>query len=108
MLDKAVEAHLLYDLYGPLLTDRQRRMVELRFFDDWSLSEIAEELGVSRQAVNDALRRTLAQLEGYEEKLGLLGAVRWRKKQAEPLLAKLHDKYGVDDETLASFRDLLT
>lgn len=66
----------LYDLYGTLLTDRQKEMVELYYLDDWSLSEIASHFGVSRQAVHDNLHRSAEQLEAYESALSLLATAR--------------------------------
>ncbi|WP_249226905.1 YlxM family DNA-binding protein [Alicyclobacillus mengziensis] len=66
----------LYDLYGALLTDRQKEMVELYYLDDWSLSEIASHFGVSRQAVHDNLHRSAEQLETYESALSLLETTR--------------------------------
>lgn len=62
----------LFDLYGGLLTDKQRDCLNMYFYDDLSLSEISEELGVSRQAVHDLLKRVEQTLEKYENKLGLL------------------------------------
>jgi uncharacterized protein len=72
MIDKVTRVVNLYDLYGVLLTERQREMMELYFFDDWSLAEVAENLGVSRQAVHDNIRRAEEQLESYEHALSLL------------------------------------
>ena len=66
----ATELILLYDYYGDLLTERQRECFELRYNQDLSLGEIAEELGVSRQAVNDNLTRTEALLRRMEENIG--------------------------------------
>jgi predicted DNA-binding protein YlxM (UPF0122 family) len=66
MIDKVTRMASLYDLYGGLLTDRQRQIIELTYFDDWSLSEIAEHLQVTRQAVHDNLHRAEEQLEHYE------------------------------------------
>ena len=63
---------LLYDFYGQLLTDRQREITELYTQENYSLAEIAEELGISRQGVHDAVRNARKALEGYEEKLGLV------------------------------------
>jgi predicted DNA-binding protein YlxM (UPF0122 family) len=71
MIDKVTRVGLLYDLYGELLTAHQRQLVELYYFDDWSLAEVAEEVGVSRQAVHDNLRRSEDQLEHYEAALHL-------------------------------------
>lgn len=65
----------LWDVYGPLLTARQREMADLYFNYDLSLGEIAEQKGVSRQSVSDCLHKCRGQLEEYEEKLGLAKAL---------------------------------
>jgi predicted DNA-binding protein YlxM (UPF0122 family) len=72
MIDRVTKVVNLYDLYGSLLTKRQRELVEMYYFDDWSLAEIAEHLKISRQAVHDNLRRAEEQLETYEQALKLL------------------------------------
>ena len=66
----ALEMTLLFDYYGDLLTDRQRMCFDLRYNQDLSLAEIAEELQVSRQSIHDILTRTEAQLRNMEEKTG--------------------------------------
>ncbi|MBQ3281479.1 MAG: YlxM family DNA-binding protein [Eubacterium sp.] len=63
---------LLYDLYGSLLTDKKRTVMECYHEDDMSLGEIADDMGISRAAVHDSLKSAEAQLEQYEKKLGLL------------------------------------
>ncbi len=62
----------LYRMYGPLLTEKQRTCTELYFYDDLSLSEIADGMKISRQAVSDLLRRVKESLEHDEELLGFL------------------------------------
>ena len=62
----------LFDLYGGLLTAKQHQCLSFYFYDDLNLSEIADELGVSRQAVHDLLKRVEKTLEQYESKLNLL------------------------------------
>ena len=62
----------LYDFYGELLTDHQREVYEDFVLNDLSLSEIAQEEGISRQGVHDLVKRCDRILEGYEEKLHLL------------------------------------
>ncbi len=62
----------LYDFYGELLNPHQRGIYEDYVLNDLSLAEIAEEVGTSRQAVHDIIRRCTKTLESYEEKLGLL------------------------------------
>lgn len=62
----------LYDFYGELLTEHQQNIYEDFVLNDFSLSEIAEEAGISRQGVHDLVKRCDRILEGYEEKLHLL------------------------------------
>lgn len=66
----ALEMTLLFDYYGELLTPRQRQCFDLRYNQDLSLSEIAQELEVSRQGVYDNLSRAEALLRNMEEKTG--------------------------------------
>ena len=66
----AWELAMLFDTYGGMLTDKQRDCFDMRYNQDLSLGEIAQELGVSRQAVNDNLTRTEALLRRMEENIG--------------------------------------
>ena len=66
----ALEMVLLLDYYGGMLTDKQRDCFDMRYNQDLSLGEIAEAMGVSRQAVNDNLTRTEATLRRMEENIG--------------------------------------
>lgn len=78
-LERAVRLGQLLDLYGPLLTDRQRQFVKLHFEDDLSFGEIAKEFGISRQAIHDAVKHAEQSLEEYDAKLHLApGSVRRR------------------------------
>lgn len=63
---------LLYDFYGTLLNDSQNKVMALYHEDNLSLSEIASELGMSRQAVHYTLKKAEHALGEYEEKLGLV------------------------------------
>ncbi|HIY02387.1 MAG TPA: YlxM family DNA-binding protein [Candidatus Blautia faecipullorum] len=71
-MEKFVEQTLLYDFYGELLTERQQQVYETVVLEDYSLSEVAEELGISRQGVHDMIRRCNHTLEEYEGKLHLV------------------------------------
>lgn len=66
----ALELTLLFDYYGDLLTQRQKLCFDMRYNQDLSLSEIAQELNVSRQGVYDNLSRAEALLKNMEEKTG--------------------------------------
>ena len=61
----------LYDLYQNLLTKKQREYFEAAYFDDSSISEIADEFGVSRNAVHDQIKKTISKLNDFDEKLQL-------------------------------------
>ncbi len=63
---------MLLDFYGELLTDKQRECYDLHYNEDLSLSEMAEQLSISRQGVWDNIRRAEMSLSEYEEKTGLL------------------------------------
>ncbi len=63
---------LLYDFYGQLLTEHQRDIYEEFMLEDLSLSEIADEHGISRQGVHDTVKRCDKLLEKYEDKLQLV------------------------------------
>nr|WP_294493498.1 YlxM family DNA-binding protein [uncultured Mediterraneibacter sp.] len=71
-MNKILEQALLYDFYGELLTAHQKEVYEQFVLDDLSLSEIAEDAGISRQGVHDLVRRCQKSLEGYEAKLHLV------------------------------------
>ena len=84
-MEKIVEQGLLYDFYGELLTEHQRHIYEDVVFNDMSLSEIAEEQGISRQGVHDLVKRCDRILGGYEEKLGLVDKFNRTKKMVEEI-----------------------
>jgi predicted DNA-binding protein YlxM (UPF0122 family) len=84
------EVILLLDFYESLLTDKQIEIMKYHYEDDLSLSEIAENLDVSRSAVSDLIKRTLNQLTQYEDKLKLVANYRKRAMIYEEML-KLND-----------------
>ena len=59
----------LFDAYGALLNEHRREVCELYYLCDLSLTEIAEQKGISKQSVSDALAQSRRLLEGYEQKL---------------------------------------
>ena len=101
--EKNAEVSMLLDFYGPLLTDKQREMLRLRVEEDLTLGEIAEGFSVSRQAVNDALKKAEKTLFEMEEKLHL--AQRYKLLQNE--VDRAHDALESGD-TKAAAQILLT
>ena len=84
-MEQIVKQTLLYDFYGELLTEHQRQIYEDVVFGDLSLSEAADDYGISRQGVHDLLKRCNKLLEGYEEKLHLLEKFLENQKKAEEI-----------------------
>ena len=70
-VERKAELCLLRSFYGDMLTDKEKSAAELYLDEDLSLAEIAEEMGISRQAVHDTLNRAFQKLDELEEKLSL-------------------------------------
>ena len=83
MEDSRVMRSMLLDFYGQLLTEKQRECFDLHFNEDLSLSEIAEQSGISRQGVWDNIRRAEATLRELEEKTGLVRRVMELERELE-------------------------
>ena len=71
LMAKNLDVTLLFDIYGEMLTEKQRDFIVYYYEDDLSLSEIAQNEGITRQGVRDAIKRAETQLFLFEEKLGL-------------------------------------
>lgn len=71
MFEKNLNMGFLLDFYGDVLTERKRDALDFYYNDDMSLSEVAEELGISRQGARDVIKKAEDELLFYEEKLGL-------------------------------------
>lgn len=82
---KKLELSMLCDIYGKLLSDKQRDAVELYCNEDYSLSEIAGNTGISRQGVRDQIKHAESQLVTFEETLGLLKKSRYISEKLNEL-----------------------
>ena len=87
MFEKNLEIGYLLDFYGEILSERKRDIMDLYYNDDLSLSEIAEQMGITRQAVRDSIKKTEQELFFYEEKLGLRRRLTEAETRAETALA---------------------
>ena len=85
---------LLLDFYGELLTEKQRSCYDLHVNEDLSLSEIAEQLGISRQGVWDNIRRAESALTEIEEKTGLMGRFEETREALDGIAARLEALAG--------------
>ena len=87
MLEAFLRRSALFDFYGALLTEKQQKCLSMSLLEDYSLSEISEMLGISRQAVHDMLHRSEQAMEEYEMRLGLLA----RNQNERKMLAGVYD-----------------
>lgn len=79
---------MLYDIYGSLLTDKQKDYFEEYYFKNLSLGELATKYNVSRNAVHKQLKETIKRLENYEDNLKLAK----KNKMLEEIIKKVSDK----------------
>lgn len=92
-------ASMLYDFYGALLNENQLEVMTMYHEDNLSLSEIADELGMTRQAVHYTLKKAEAKLEEYDSKLGLVESYRVNQERANKIVKSLRD-LAVDENKL--------
>ena len=108
-MERIVERGLLYDFYGELLTEHQRRIYEDAVSGDLSPSEIAEQQGISRQGVHDLVRRCQKALEGYEEKLHLVDrflAVKEKVGEIDSILTDWEERKQEPEEIIKEIRGI--
>ena len=99
-MEEKIEQAYLYDFYGELLNEHQRRIYEDFVFNDLSLGEIADEEGISRQGVHDMVKRCTKTLEGYEEKLHLIAKFMSAKHSVEQIPALTKQFHESHDEAV--------
>ena len=103
-MGKNLEISLLLDFYGEMLTEKQRDMVDYYYNDDLSLSEIAENEGITRQGVRDSIKRAETQLLEMEERLHLVQRFRDMRGDFEQIsrdareIAEANDRQGYSRE----------
>ncbi len=106
-MDRIYYITLLIDIYGELLTDKQRAVMTAYYFDDYSLNEIGEELGITRQSVQDMIKRTEKLLNNYEQKLMLVEKHIKRKSCVDKAL-KLIDSNEHKSSVFTELKKLLS
>lgn len=106
-MEDRVEISLLMDIYSPLLTEKQKNIMELYYNDDLSLAEIAELNNTSRQAIHDLIKRCYKQILSYEDKLNLLKKSLEKESVIETLLNDMKKKYSIEENDLEEYKDIL-
>ncbi|MEE0967240.1 MAG: YlxM family DNA-binding protein [Bacilli bacterium] len=102
-LEKTQRINLLMDCYSDLLTEKQNLYLSYYYEEDLSLSEIADELGVSRNAVYDNIKRAIKVLEDYESKLQLLKKHEERLK----LIERIEQEQAITRDGLNDYLEML-
>ncbi|NLY47084.1 MAG: DNA-binding protein [Tissierella sp.] len=106
MVEKLVEIGILFDFYGKLLTEKQYRIVDLFYIEDFSLSEIGEELNITRQGVYDTLKRAEEKLYQYESTLGLANKFKESHMNIKRILKLTKDIKGfIDTDDYKKIKD---
>lgn len=110
MIEKKIKLGNLFDFYGQLLTTKQQDVLNLYCMHDLSLGEISEDLSVSRQAINDVIRKCEKILDDYENKLGLQEKFNEREEKIQNIVDELdifinNDK--MDNEAIKLIKDKL-
>ncbi len=98
LLEKTKKVALLFDYYGKLLTEKQQDIIKLYYYHDLSLGEIAEKVGISRQAVYDHLQRGEKLLLDYEEKLKISSLFNKLKYKFNNLTGYIKENPAINDE----------
>lgn len=99
-LNRKVDLAFLSAFYGGMLTDKQRRVLSLHCEEDLSLGEIADEVGITRQAVHETLSRAAARLTEMEDKLGAAARFRRMESGLEEALSSLRAKDNIKAEQI--------
>jgi UPF0122 protein CLONEX_03047 len=108
-MNEILEQALLYDFYGELLTSHQKEIYEQFVLEDLSLSEIAEDAGISRQGVHDLIKRCNKTLEGYETKLHLVEkflSIKEKVHRMNELLEKEDVRNSGEDQLIQEIRKI--
>lgn len=96
-MNNVVELSLLYDFYGALLKEHKREIFADYILNDYSLSEIATEKGMTRQGVYDIIKRSSKELRGYEEKLSLVHKFQKTKEMVNQIQTITESLDGYDE-----------
>ena len=107
-MDKNLDIGMLMDFYGQMLTDKQTEAVDFYYNQDFSLSEIAEQMKISRQGVRDLIKRAEKQLFEFEEALGLVErflSINRKIKKIESYCNELYEKSN-EAETKSTIKEI--
>ncbi len=97
-LEKTVRMNMLFSFYGALLTPKQAQYMSDYYEEDYTLAEIADNYGVSRQAIYDSIKRAEESFNDYEAKLHLLQEFEARQEILKKIKAHINENYQKDEQ----------
>ena len=106
MFEKNLNLGYLLDFYGELLPERKRSVMDMYYNEDFSLAEIAGEIGISRQGVRDIIKKSEDELLFYEEKLGLAKKLKQVEETASQL-QKMAGEYSLPEQLKEKIAELV-
>ena len=105
MYEKNLNIGYLLDFYGEILTERKRSVLDMYYNEDFSLAEISEEIGISRQGVRDIIKKTEEELIFLEERLGLSKKMELLEEKTDEIIS-LSKRLDAPCELSAALADL--
>ena len=98
MREKELQFGLLLDFYGELISEKRRTVLDLYYNNDYSLSEISEQIGITRQGVLDSIKKGKEELSFFEEKLKLAKRFEENEKNVKRILDILSSEKNIPEE----------
>ena len=98
MREKELQFGLLLDFYGELISEKRRIVLDMYYNNDYSLAEIAEQIGITRQGVLDSIKKGKEELTFFEEKLGLAKRFEENEKTLEKIRLILSSEKSISKE----------
>lgn len=108
LIKKRVYLARLYDLYGPALTEKQRKAYEMHDLDDLSLSEISQELAITRQGISDHLQRARDRLEELERILSFAAKLEDLEGKLRSIESLVSSSFGVPHDLILKIRSIIS
>ncbi len=96
MKNQTYRMTMLYDFYGELLTERQKEFFDLYYNEDLSLSEIAENNGITRQGVRDVIVRAENAMQDLEDKTGIIRKFQTQRPHLEAIMSAANEMKAVN------------
>lgn len=104
MIERKIKFGNLFDFYGQLLTEKQQKILQMYYLEDFSLGEIGDIASVSRQAIYDVVKRAEKILDDYENKLELYKKFNEQNRLLEDILNDIDQ--GLSENDISRFKDI--